>query len=228
MTRKLSTLLAVFSLVALSAVIGVGHARPLHAVLQQAQQTAPVGLLEYNETDIAAKKWPLEAVRAPKAMVVSDNPLADAAGIEILKKGGNAVDAAAAVAFALAVVEPRAGNIGGGGFMLVRLAGGRTNFVDYREEAPQKATRELYRKPDGTVVTAQGSTHGLSRVGRAGHGSGNGARSENVRQTEARGSDGPGDSTCGWLRRQRKTRHIFARFGQAACTIRSQQTHFPE
>src|SRR5580698_1213836 len=164
MMRKLSTLFSTFSLVAFCAVIGVGHARPLHAALQQSQQTAPVGPLEYNETDIAAKKWPMEAVRAPKAMVVSDIPLADAAGIVILKKGGNAVDAAAAVAFALAVVEPRAGNIGGGGFMLVRLADGRTNFVDYREEAPMRATRELYRKPDGTY-DAQGSRTGYRASG---------------------------------------------------------------
>ena len=152
MTRKFSTLFAITSLAALLAVAGVGLERRAHAALQQQDQNqkAQTGPLEYNETDIAAKKWPLEAVRASKAMVVSDNPLADAAGIEILKKGGNAVDAAAAVAFALAVVEPRAGNIGGGGFMLVRLADGRTKFVDYREEAPIKATRELYRNADGT------------------------------------------------------------------------------
>jgi gamma-glutamyltranspeptidase/glutathione hydrolase len=150
--RKLSALFAITSLTVLIAMIGIGHSRITHAAPQQTQQNqkTPTGPLEYNETDIAAKKWPLEAVRAPKAMVVSDNPLADAAGIEILKKGGNAVDAAAAVAFALAVVEPRAGNIGGGGFMLVRLADGRANFVDYREEAPMRATRELYRNADGT------------------------------------------------------------------------------
>jgi gamma-glutamyltranspeptidase/glutathione hydrolase len=74
------------------------------------------------------------------------------------------VDAAVAVAFALAVVEPRAGNIGGGGFMLVRLADGRSNFIDYREEAPKSATRELYRKPDGTY-DMQGSRLGYRAVG---------------------------------------------------------------
>lgn len=150
--RKFATLFALSSLTALFAMAGVSHELRGHAAPQQQNesQKAQNGPLEYNETDIAAKKWPLEAVRAAKAMVVSDNPLADAAGIEILKKGGNAVDAAAAVAFALAVVEPRAGNIGGGGFMLVRLADGRTKFVDYREEAPIRATRELYRNTDGT------------------------------------------------------------------------------
>jgi gamma-glutamyltranspeptidase / glutathione hydrolase len=152
MTRKFSTFFAISSLTVLLAVAGIGLERRVHAAPQQQDQNqkAQTGPLEYNETDIAAKKWPLEAVRASKAMVVSDNSLADAAGIEILKKGGNAVDAAAAVAFALAVVEPRAGNIGGGGFMLVRLTDGRTKFVDYREEAPMHATRELYRNADGT------------------------------------------------------------------------------
>lgn len=164
--RKLSTLFAISSLTVFLAMVGIGRSRIADAAPQQTQQNQKplAGPLEYNETDIAAKKWPLEAVRAPKAMVVSDNPLADAAGIEILKKGGNAVDAAAAVAFALAVVEPRAGNIGGGGFMLVRLADGRANFVDYREEAPMRATRELYRNADGTY-NSQASRTGYRASG---------------------------------------------------------------
>ncbi|MFZ0637212.1 MAG: gamma-glutamyltransferase, partial [Candidatus Acidiferrales bacterium] len=94
--------------------------------------------------------WPATAVRGAKAMVVSDEELADEAGIEILKQGGNAIDAGAAVGFALAVVEPAAGNIGGGGFMLIREAGGRTAFVDYRETAPKKASRDMYMRPDGS------------------------------------------------------------------------------
>lgn len=102
-------------------------------------------------TAAVSPKWPAEAVRGAKGMVASDEPLASAAGVEILKQGGNAVDAAVAVGFALAVVEPVAGNIGGGGFLLVRLANGRTAFVDYREMAPGRATRNMYIRPDGTL-----------------------------------------------------------------------------
>jgi gamma-glutamyltranspeptidase / glutathione hydrolase len=98
----------------------------------------------------ANSSWPAAAVRASHGMVVSDEQLASDAGVEILKKGGNAVDAAVAVGFVLAVVEPEAGNIGGGGFMLVRLHDGRAKFVDYRETAPAGASRLMYRKPDGS------------------------------------------------------------------------------
>jgi gamma-glutamyltranspeptidase/glutathione hydrolase len=82
-------------------------------------------------------------------MVVAQEPLAADTGLAILKAGGNAIDAAVAVGFALAVTHPTAGNLGGGGFMLIRLANGKTTFLDFREEAPQKATREMYIGPDG-------------------------------------------------------------------------------
>jgi gamma-glutamyltranspeptidase / glutathione hydrolase len=85
-------------------------------------------------------------------MVATDEVLGSQAGVEILKRGGNAVDAAVAVAFALAVVEPAAGNIGGGGFMLVRLPDGRTSFLDYREVAPGKAMRDMYISADGKLI----------------------------------------------------------------------------
>ena len=109
-------------------------------------------------------RWPAKPVRATNAMVVSDEKLASDAGVEILKTGGNAVDAAVAVAFALAVVEPEAGNIGGGGFMLVRMNDGRAQFIDYRETAPAKASRNMYRKPDGSDDTS-GSLVGYRAAG---------------------------------------------------------------
>src|SRR6202007_2648482 len=98
-------------------------------------------------------EWPSQPVRGAKAMVVSDEKLASDVGAEIMKRGGNAIDAAVAVGFALAVVSPEAGNIGGGGFMLARLANGRTGFIDYREVAHTKAARDMYEKSDGTVDT---------------------------------------------------------------------------
>jgi gamma-glutamyltranspeptidase/glutathione hydrolase len=119
------------------------------ALLRAQEPTEP-------ERDIAAgevsqPRWPSEAVRARQAMVVTDERLASEAGVAILKQGGNAVDAAVAVAFALAVVLPAAGNIGGGGFLLVRMADGRAAFLDYRETAPHAATRGMYLRADGTL-----------------------------------------------------------------------------
>src|SRR5437016_5947517 len=98
-----------------------------------------------------ARGWPTQAVRAGHGMVTTDEELGSEAGVEILKRGGNAVDAAVATAFALAVVEPAAGNIGGGGFMLIRLANGKTTFLDYREVAPGKATRDMYIGKEGKL-----------------------------------------------------------------------------
>ena len=117
---------------------------------------------EYRTRTETAKQWPREAVRGAKAMVATDEELGSKAGVEILQRGGNAVDAAVAVAFALAVVEPAAGNIGGGGFMLVRLADGRTSFLDYREVAPAAATRDMYIQPDGKL-DKEASVIGYSR-----------------------------------------------------------------
>jgi gamma-glutamyltranspeptidase/glutathione hydrolase len=85
-----------------------------------------------------------EPVYARKGMVVAQEPLAADVGVTVLKSGGNAVDAAVAVGFALAVTHPAAGNIGGGGFMLIRMADGRTSFIDFREKAPAKAAHDMY------------------------------------------------------------------------------------
>lgn len=83
-------------------------------------------------------------VKAKNGMVVSADPLATKAGLQVLKQGGNAVDAAVAVGFALAVTYPAAGNIGGGGFMNIRFADGRSYAIDYREKAPGKAYRDMF------------------------------------------------------------------------------------
>lgn len=90
-----------------------------------------------------------EPVRARRAMVVSAQADATRAGVEVLQSGGNAVDAAVAVGFALAVTLPRAGNLGGGGFMLIRFVDGRATFLDFRERAPAAAHRDMYLGPDG-------------------------------------------------------------------------------
>jgi gamma-glutamyltranspeptidase/glutathione hydrolase len=124
---------------------------------------APARVPAQDRPAVDSPEWPAEAVRAPRGMVVSDEAEATAAGVEILKKGGNAVDAAVAVGFALAVVQPAAGNIGGGGFMLVRMADGRTGMVDYRETAPGRSTREMYVRPDGTL-DAQAALAGYRAV----------------------------------------------------------------
>ncbi len=106
----------------------------------------------------------VQPTHAPKAMVASVHPEASQAGVEIMKQGGNAVDAAVAVGFALAVVHPQAGNIGGGGFMLFRRANGEVHFVDYREKAPAKASANMYLDSNGEVIKDM-STLGYKAIG---------------------------------------------------------------
>ena len=100
----------------------------------------------------AAAPAAVQPVHAPHAVVVSIHELGSRAGLDILRAGGNAVDAAVATGFALAVVHPQAGNLGGGGFMLIRLADGRTHFVDYREMAPAAAAANMYLDAQGNVI----------------------------------------------------------------------------
>jgi gamma-glutamyltranspeptidase / glutathione hydrolase len=95
---------------------------------------------------------PIRPVHAPHAIVVSVHELASRAGVEIMQAGGNAVDAAVATGFALAVVHPQAGNLGGGGFMLVRMADSKVHFIDYREKAPAAATANMYLDNGGNVI----------------------------------------------------------------------------
>ena len=91
-------------------------------------------------------------VAAENGMVVSAQHLATNVGVDVLKKGGNAVDAAVAVGYALAVVYPAAGNLGGGGFMTITLADGRKTFIDFREKAPLAATANMYLDKNGKVI----------------------------------------------------------------------------
>src|SRR6266567_1586253 len=111
----------------------------------------------------------LRPVHAKNGMVVSVHEEASKVGIAILRQGGNAVDAAVATGFALAVVHPTAGNIGGGGFMLLRTAGGEVHFLDYREKAPARATETMYQDANGNVI-ANLSTVGYRASGVPGSG----------------------------------------------------------
>ncbi len=106
----------------------------------------------------AAPPISAEPVAGAHGMVASSSPIASQVGVDILKKGGNAVDAAVAVGFALAVTHPAAGNLGGGGFMVIRLANGRATTIDFREVAPKAATRDMY-------LDAKGDATDKSRVG---------------------------------------------------------------
>jgi gamma-glutamyltranspeptidase/glutathione hydrolase len=119
----------------------------------QAQQVAPIIADQYRQ----------QPVIAAHGMVVTQEAQASRIGVDILKKGGNAVDAAVAVGFALAVTLPRAGNIGGGGFMLVHLAKDKqTHAVDYRETAPASATRDMFLDTQGNADTKKSRDSGLA------------------------------------------------------------------
>lgn len=99
-----------------------------------------------------------EPVRARHGIVASTNEVASRVGVDIMKRGGNAIDAAIAVAFALAVTHPAAGNLGGGGFMMIRLKNGKATAIDYREMAPAAATHDVYLDKDGKLIQGEGGS----------------------------------------------------------------------
>jgi gamma-glutamyltranspeptidase/glutathione hydrolase len=130
-----------------------------------AKRTLPFFLL-LSSLPAALASGQSEVAPAPAqhAMVVSIQHDASDAGLKVLKAGGNAVDAAVAVGFALAVVYPDAGNLGGGGFMMLRLANGESHFIDFREEAPLRASANMYLDGEGKVIP-DASTVGYLAVG---------------------------------------------------------------
>jgi gamma-glutamyltranspeptidase/glutathione hydrolase len=93
-----------------------------------------------------------QPVRGRHGMVVAMESIAADVGVEVLKNGGNAIDAAVAVGFAMSATHPYAGNLGGGGYMLIRLADGRTTFIDFREKAPEKASRDMYLDAESNLT----------------------------------------------------------------------------
>ena len=122
----------------------------------------PLGLVYLLAGSLLLASEP-EVPKQTHGMVVAQEPLAAGVGIQILKRGGNAVDAAIAVGFALAVTHPVAGNLGGGGFMLIRMADGRTDFLDFREAAPGLASHDMYLDASGKVT--QNSIYGWTSSG---------------------------------------------------------------
>lgn len=113
---------------------------------------------------VTAQAASVAPVASENGMVVSAQHLATQVGVDVLKRGGNAIDAAVAVGYALAVVYPAAGNLGGGGFMTVQLADGRKTFLDFREKAPLAATANMYLDASGNVIKGA-STNGYLAVG---------------------------------------------------------------
>jgi len=137
--------------------------RPLILAIAMALPLLSSPSLLADESPIFSQMATAQPVWAKHGMVASQETLASRTGVEILKQGGNAVDAAVAVAFSLAVTLPRAGNIGGGGFMLVHIAKeNKTIAIDYREMAPSKAKKNIFLDENGDAVEKLSREHGLA------------------------------------------------------------------
>lgn len=130
--------------------------------MQQFYKTLVVLLIFVFSTSIIGKSK--DPIRAKNGMVVSASDIASMVGVDILEKGGNAIDAAVAVGFALAVTYPQAGNLGGGGFMVIHLENGNSTTIDYREKAPSSAFRDMYLDEKGEYDVKK-STQGWSSSG---------------------------------------------------------------
>ncbi|MFN2532870.1 MAG: gamma-glutamyltransferase [Pyrinomonadaceae bacterium] len=137
------------------------HSRLLHLLLVVAVSVSFVSPLTsrllFSPAQIASAAS-REPVRAKHGIVASTNEIASRVGVEIMKRGGNAVDAAIAVAFSLAVTHPAAGNLGGGGFMMIRLRNGKSTAIDYREMAPAAASRNVYLDKNGNLIEGEGGS----------------------------------------------------------------------
>src|SRR6201993_2975472 len=138
--------------------------RSSHFQLMRSHRNLLISFLVVLALACTAAAAPMRPVHAPRAMVASVHELASRAGIEMMQAGGNAVDAAVATGFALAVVHPQAGNLGGGGFMLIRTANGEIHFIDYREKAPAAATANMYLDAQGNVIE-DASVAGYKAIG---------------------------------------------------------------
>jgi len=128
----------------------VSRSPTIHSMKSHRQLLLLIGAVAFCVQAVAGNL--MHPTHAPKAMVATVHPEASKVGVDIMQQGGNAVDAAVATGFALAVVYPEAGNIGGGGFMLFRRADGDVHFLDYREKAPAKAGANMYLDSHGNVI----------------------------------------------------------------------------
>src|SRR5262245_55915920 len=146
------------ALVLIASLLGCRGGAPASSSVTQSRESGSSPLIPVSG---ASANLP---VRGKHGMVASTDEIASRVGVEVMKRGGNAIDAAVAVGLALAVTWPSAGNIGGGGFMMIRRADGNTEIIDYRERAPAGASRDMYLDKDGNVIK-DASTVGYKAAG---------------------------------------------------------------